>query len=53
MFENGVLRKIPVPKKGEVIGGFRKLHNEELHDLCPSPNITVKNQRELKWSLQE
>jgi hypothetical protein len=27
------------PKRDEVTGGSRKLHNEELHNLCPSPNI--------------
>ena len=33
MFENRVLRKIFGPKRGEVIGDWRKLHNEELYDL--------------------
>jgi hypothetical protein len=27
------------PKRDEVTGGWRKLHNEELHDLCSSPRI--------------
>jgi hypothetical protein len=34
-----VLRRIFEPKRGEVIGGWRKLHNEELHDFYSSPNI--------------
>jgi hypothetical protein len=38
MFENRVLR-IFGPKRGEVRGGWRKLHNEELHNLYYSPNV--------------
>jgi hypothetical protein len=38
VFENKVLRRISGPKKDEVMGGWRKMHNEELHDLC-SPRI--------------
>jgi hypothetical protein len=37
--EKRVLRRILEPKRDEVIGGWRKLHNEELHNLCSSPNI--------------
>jgi hypothetical protein len=33
VFENRVLRGIFGPKRDEVIGGWRKLHNEELHNL--------------------
>jgi hypothetical protein len=33
VFETGVLRRIFGPKRGEVTGEWRKLHNEELHDL--------------------
>jgi hypothetical protein len=33
VFENKVLRRIFGPKRDEVIGGWRKLHNEQLHDL--------------------
>jgi hypothetical protein len=34
-----VLRRILGPKKDEVTGGWRKLHNEELLDLYSSPSI--------------
>jgi hypothetical protein len=36
VFENRVLRRIFRPKKDEVTGEWRKLHNEELRDLCSS-----------------
>jgi hypothetical protein len=39
MFENRVLRMIFGPKRDEVTGEWRKLHNEELHDLHSSPSI--------------
>jgi hypothetical protein len=41
VFENRVLRKIFGPKRerDEVIGGWRKLHNEELHNLYCLPSI--------------
>jgi hypothetical protein len=34
MFENRVLRRIIGLERDEVAGGWRKLHNEELHSLC-------------------
>jgi hypothetical protein len=40
VFENRVLRRIFGPKRQEVIGGWRKLHNVELHNLLSSSNIT-------------
>jgi hypothetical protein len=39
VFENRVLRRIFGPKRDEVTGGWRELHNEELHNLYSSPNI--------------
>ena len=38
MFENRVLRTVFGPKRDEVTGEWRKLHNEELNDLYCSPN---------------
>jgi len=38
VFENVVLRRIFGTKKEEVAGGWRRLHNEELHNLYASPN---------------
>jgi hypothetical protein len=40
VFESWVLRRKFGPKKVEVAGGSRKLHNEELHNLYYSPNIS-------------
>jgi hypothetical protein len=37
VFENRVLRKIFGPKRDEVTGGWRKLHNEEFHNLYSLP----------------
>jgi hypothetical protein len=47
VFENRVLRKIFRPKRNEVTGEWRKLHNEELHDLYYSPSIIriIKSRR--------
>jgi hypothetical protein len=39
VFENRVIRRISGPKRDEVTGGSRKLHNEELHSLYSSPSI--------------
>jgi hypothetical protein len=38
VFENRMLRRIFGPKWDEVTGGWRKLHNEELHSLYSSPS---------------
>jgi hypothetical protein len=40
VFENRVLRRIFGPKRDEMRGRWRKLHNEELHNLYSSPSIT-------------
>jgi hypothetical protein len=39
MFENRVLRRIFGLRRDEVMGDWRKLHNEELHNFYSSPNI--------------
>jgi hypothetical protein len=41
VFEKRVLRRIFGPKRDEVTGDWRKLHNEELHNLYSSPNIII------------
>jgi hypothetical protein len=47
VFENRVLRIIFGPKRDEEKGGWRKLHNEELHNLNSSPSIIrmIKSRR--------
>jgi hypothetical protein len=50
VFENRVLRKIFGPRRDEVTGEWRKLHNGELKDLYSSPNIiwVIKSRRK-RW----
>jgi hypothetical protein len=51
VFENRVLRRIFGPKRDEVTGEWRRLHNEELHDLYSSPNIIrVIKLRRMSWA---
>jgi hypothetical protein len=51
VFENRVLRRIFGQKKDEVTGGWRKLHNEELHGLYCSPSIIrVIKARRMRWA---
>jgi hypothetical protein len=47
VFENRVLRRIFGPKRDEATRGWRKLHNEELHNLYSSSNIIrmIKSRR--------
>jgi hypothetical protein len=50
IFENRVLRRIFGPKSHEIIGGWRKLHNVELHNLHSSPSITrIIKSRRIRW----
>jgi hypothetical protein len=51
VFENRVLRRIFGPRRDEVTGEWRKLHNEELHNLYSSPDIIrqVKSRR-MRWA---
>jgi hypothetical protein len=51
VFENGVLRRIFRPKRDNVTGEWRKLHNEELHDLYCSPTVVwVIKSRRMRWA---
>jgi hypothetical protein len=51
LFENSVFRRILGPKRDEVTGEWRKLHNEELNDLYCSSNIfrAIKS-RIMRWA---
>jgi hypothetical protein len=51
VFENRVLRRIFGPKRDEITGEWRKLHNEELNGLHSLPNIVrVIKSRRLRWA---
>jgi hypothetical protein len=51
VIENRVLRKIFGPRRDEVTGERRKLHNEELHNLYSSPNtIRMIKSRRMRWA---
>jgi hypothetical protein len=51
VFENRVLKIIFGPKRDKVTGEWRKLHNEEVHDLYSSPNVVrmIKSRR-MRWA---
>jgi hypothetical protein len=51
VFENRLLRRIFGPKRDGVTGGWRKLHNEELHNLYSSPSIIrIIKTRRIRWA---
>jgi hypothetical protein len=51
VFENRVLRRIFGPRRDEVTGGWRRLHNEELHGLYSSTSIVrVIKARRMRWA---
>jgi hypothetical protein len=51
VFENRVLRRIFGPKRGEVIGGWRKLLDEKLYKLYCSPSVIRMNKsRRMRWA---
>ena len=50
VFQNRVLRRVFGPKRDEVTGEWRKLHNEEISDLNSLPNIVrVVKSRRMRW----
>jgi hypothetical protein len=49
--ESGAFRRIFAPEKEELIGGWAKQHNEELHNLYSSPNkIRMIKSRWMRWA---
>jgi hypothetical protein len=51
VFENRVLRRIFGPKRDEVMGEWRKLHNVELYNLYSSPTlIRIIKLRRMRWA---
>jgi hypothetical protein len=54
IFENRVLRWIFGPKRDKVTGEWRKLHNEELHDLYSSSSIIrIMKSRRMRWAVEK
>jgi hypothetical protein len=49
VFENRVLRRISEPQWGETVRGWRKVRDEELHNLYPSPIRMIKSRR-MRWA---
>jgi hypothetical protein len=51
VFENRVLRRVFGPRRNEVTGDWRKLHNKKLHNLYSSPNvIRMIKSRRMRWA---
>jgi hypothetical protein len=51
VFENRVLRRIFGPRRDGVMGGWRKLHNDELHNMYSSPSIMrIVKSRRMRWA---
>jgi hypothetical protein len=51
VFENKALKRIFRPKSDEVTGGWREVHNEELHRLYSSPSmIRMVKSRRMRWA---
>jgi hypothetical protein len=47
----GILKRIFRPKRDKIIGGWRTMHNEKLHNLYPSPNIIrMLKSRRVRWT---
>jgi hypothetical protein len=51
VFENRVLRRLPGPKRDEVMGGWRKPHNEELYNFYSTPSIIrIFRSTRMRWT---
>jgi hypothetical protein len=50
VFHNRVLRRIFGPERDEVTGGWKKLHNEELHNMYSSTSIFMTKPRRMIWA---
>jgi hypothetical protein len=51
VFQNSMLRRIFGPKRDGMMGGWRKLHNEKLHNLYSSPSIIrIIKSRRMRWA---
>jgi hypothetical protein len=50
VFETRALRRKFGPKREEVAGGWRRLHNEEHHNLYTSLSMRVTNSRKVRWT---